>query len=268
MEIAKELLRTDGSIWINIDDGEAHYLKVLCDEVFNRENFVANVIWQKKFAPQNDAKWFSDSHDHVIIFSKNKEQWRINQLPRTDEMNNRYKNPDNDPRGEWTSGDLTVKTYSADYDYSITTPSGKIINPPKGICWRVSKNKFQELVNDNRVWFGSEGSNVPRLKRFLSEIKDGITPLTLWLHNDVGHNQEARQETNKVLNTELFTTPKPERLINRIIHLGSNETDIVLDFFAGSGTTAAVAHKMNRKFITIEQMDYVNTVTVERYCNS
>jgi adenine-specific DNA-methyltransferase len=161
LEVAKELLSKDGSIWINIDDDEAHYLKVLCDDVFGRENFVANVVWEKKYSPQNDAKWLSDSHDHILIYAKNKETWRPNLLPRTEEMNSRYKNPDNDPRGVWKSSGLDVKTYLAAYDYPIKTPSGRIVNPPKGYCWRVSKDKFAEMVKDNRIWFGEDGNNVP-----------------------------------------------------------------------------------------------------------
>lgn len=261
LEAAHELLSREGSIWINIDDVEAHYLKVLCDEIFQRENFVANVIWQKKFAPQNDSKYFSDNHDHILVFAKDKSNWKPNLLPRSEETIARYKNPDDDPRGPWTSGDLTVKTYSADYDYPITTPSGKVINPPKGVCWRVSKDKLQELISDNRVWFGSDGGNVPRLKRFLTDVKDGQTPMTIWTHQEVGHNQEAKQELNKILETDLFKTPKPERLLKRIIEIGSNENDFVLDFFAGSGTTAATALKLNRRFITIEQMNYIESVT-------
>ena len=264
LEVARELLTDDGSIWINIDDDEGHYLKVLSDEIFGRDNFVANVVWQKKFAPQNDAKWLSDSHDHILIYSRNKINWMPNPLPRTEDMDDRYKNPDNDHRGPWASGDLTVKSYSAEYDYPIETPSGKIVNPPKGVCWRVSKEKLQELIADNRVWFGKDGNNVPRIKRFLNEVKGGVTPMTVWLHNEVGHNQEARQETNNVLGGEIFKTPKPERLLIKIIQVGSREGDIVLDFFAGSGTTAAVAKKMNRKFIAVEQMDYVNSVTTQR----
>ena len=261
LEVAKELLSKDGSIWINIDDGEAHYLKVIGDEIFGRENFIANVIWQKKFAPQNDAKYFSDNHDHILVYAKNKFYWKPNLLARSKEAIARYSNPDNDKRGSWSSSDLTVKTYSAEYDYPITTPSGKVINPPNGVCWRVSKSKFQELVNDNRIWFGKAGSNVPRLKRFLSEVKEGQTPLTIWLHSEVGHNQEAKQELNKLLDKELFKTPKPERLLKRIIEIGSNEGDIILDFFSGSGTTAAVSLKLKRRFIAIEQMDYILTVT-------
>jgi len=261
IQVARDLLSEDGSIWINIDDIESHYLKVLCDEIFGRENFVANIIWQKKFAPQNDAKYFSDNHDHILVFAKTKTVWRPNLLQRSAEAVARYSNPDNDPRGVWSSSDLTVKTYSADYDFPITTPSGKVINPPKGVCWRVSRTRFQELVDTNQVWFGKEGGNVPRLKRFLTDVKDGQTPLTIWLHTEVGHNQEAKQEINKLLETELFKTPKPERLLKRVIEIGSDKGDIVLDFFAGSGTTAAVAAKLERQFITIEQMDYIEGVT-------
>ncbi len=260
LEVAKELLSINGSIWIHIDDREAHYLKVLCDELFGRENFVANVIWQKKFSPQNDAKYFSDNHDHILVYAKNKATWKPNLLNRSEKALARYANPDNDPRGEWVSGGLDVKAYTAVCDYPITCPSGRIINPPKGSCWRVSKQRFQELFKDNRIWFGVEGNNVPRIKRFLTDVKKGQTPLTIWLHTEAGHNQEAKQELNKLLETDLFKTPKPERLLKQIIEIGSDAGDLVLDFFSGSGTTAAVALKLDRKFIAIEQMDYIETV--------
>lgn len=264
LDILKTLMSEDGSIWICIDDDESHYLKLLCDEVFGRQNFVANVIWQKKFSPQNDAKWFSDMHDHILVYAKNKEKWRPNLLPRTDEMDSRYKNPDNDPRGPWASSDLSVKTYSANYDYPITTPSGKIINPTKGRCWRTSKENFQKLVSENRVWFGEKGDNVPRLKRFLTDVKEGLTPTTIWYQQEVGHNQEARQEAKQFVVENAFATPKPERLIQRIVFLGSNENDIVLDSFLGSGTTSAVAHKMNRRWIGIEVGDHATTHCLPR----
>ena len=264
LEVARELLSNDGTIWINIDDREAHYLKVLCDEIFDRENFVANVIWQKKFSPQNDAKYFSDNHDHILVYAKNKISWKPNLLARSEKTLSRYSNPDNDSRGNWASGGLDVKTYSAVYDYPITTPSGRTVKPPKGSCWRVSKERLQELINDNRIWFGHDGNNVPRLKRFLTEVKKGQTPLTIWLHTEAGHNQEAKQELNKLLENDLFKTPKPERLLKQIIEIGSNPGEMVLDFFSGSGTTAAVAMKLNRKFIAIEQMDYIETVTKMR----
>lgn len=263
LEIAKELLSDKGSIWITIDDGGSHYLKILCDDIFGQSNFISNVIWKKKYSPQNDARYFSDMHDHILIFAKNKENFKVNLLPRSKEMNNRYINPDNDPRGPWKPGDFSVKTYSAEYDYSITLPSGRIINPPKGRCWRTSKENFEKLVQDNRIWFGSDGNNVPSIKRFLTEVKQGMTPSTIWDYTEVSHNQEARKEI-LALDIDIFSTPKPEKLLQRILHIGSNKHDIVLDFFMGSATTQAVAMKMNRRFIGIEQMDYIETVSVPR----
>lgn len=277
LEIAKSLLAEDGSIWINIDDDEAHYLKVLADEVFGRSNFLANIIWQKKYSPQNDAKYFSDMHDYILVFAKNKEVWKANPLPRTAEMDSRYKNLDDDPRGPWKTSDFSVRTYSSDYDYEITTPSGRIVNPPNGRSWGTSKEKFLELVSDKRVWFGKDGNNVPAIKKFLSEVKDGISPTTTWTgedlyqseliqdfwhYNDVSHTQDAKREVIS-LGVD-FSTPKPEKLLQRIINIGSNEGDLVLDFFMGSATTQAIAHKMNRRYVGIEQMDYINTVSVPR----
>lgn len=259
LTLLKNLLSNDGSIWISIDDDESHYLKVLCDEVFGRQNFISNVIWEKKFSPSNDAKWLSDSHDHILAYAKIKDIWRPNLLPRTEEMDKRYKNPDNDPRGVWTSGDCSVKTYSASSDYPITTPSGRIINPPGGYCWRFSKDKFQELVNENRIWFGKNGDGVPRVKRFLSDVKEGITSMTIWKHTEVGHNQDAKKEVKAFNADDVFSTPKPERLIERILFLGSNKNDLVLDSFLGSGTTTAVAHKMGRRYIGVELGDHAIT---------
>ena len=251
-------------MWISIDDDESHYLKVLCDEIFGRNNFVANVIWEKKFSPQNDARWLSDSHDHILIYCKNGELWKPNLLPRTDEMDSRYSNPDNDKRGVWTSGDLSVKTYSASMDYPITTPSGRIVNPPSGYCWRVSKSRLIEYISDNRIWFGKDGNNVPRIKRFLSEVMEGSVSKTIWYRKEVGDNQEAKKEVKQFNNDEVFATPKPERLIQKIITLASNENDFVPDSFLGSGTTAAVAHKMNRKWIGIELGEHCHTHCIPR----
>ena len=259
LEILWRLLSKDGSIWISLDDNEQAYCKVLCDEIFGRKNFVANVIWEKKFSPSNDAKWLSDSHDFIMVFAKNKDLWRPNLLSRTDEMNNRYKNPDGDPRGDWTSGDCSVKTYSASCDYPITTPSGRVVNPPSGYCWRFSKEKFAYLVSDNRIWFGSDGNNVPRIKRFLSDVKEGITAMTIWKYTEVGHNQDAKKETKAFNSESVFATPKPERLIERILTLGSDPGDLVLDSFLGSGTTAAVAQKMGRRYIGVELGDHAYT---------
>lgn len=264
LELLKNLLSEDGSIWINLDDNESHYCKVLCDEIFGRINFVSNVIWQKKFSPSNDAKWLSDNHDHILCYAKNKITWRPNLLPRSDLMNSRYKNPDNDIRGPWTSGDVSVKTYSASCDYPITTPSGRVVNPPRGYCWRFSREKFQEMVADNRIWFGENGNSVPRVKRFLSDVKDGITALTIWTYQEVGHNQDAKKEVKSFNDKDVFATPKPERLIERILTLGSNPGDLVLDSFLGSGTTAAVAHKMGRRWIGIELGEHCDTHCVPR----
>ena len=257
LEILKNLLADDGSIWISLDDNEQAYCKVLCDEIFGRKNFVCNVIWQKKYSPANDAKWLSDNHDFIIVYAKNKETWRPNLLPRSEEMNARYKNLDNDPRGLWKAGDCSVKTYSASCDYSITTPSGRIVNPPAGYCWRYSKEKFEELRADNRIWFGPTGNNVPAIKRFLSDVKQGATALTVWTYDEVGHNQDAKKEVKEFNSSDVFATPKPEKLIHRILTLATNPGDLVLDSFLGSGTTAAVAHKMGRRWIGIEMGDHI-----------
>lgn len=260
IEILYNLLDKDsGSLWISIDDDEQAYLKVLCDEVFGRYNFVANVIWEKKYSPQNDAKWLSDSHDFIMVYAKNKSEWRPNLLKRTEAMNSRYKNVDKDPRGNWKSSDLSVKTYSASTDYPITTPSGRIVNPPAGYCWRVSKEKFKEMVADNRIWFGADGNNVPSIKRFLTDVQQGTVSKTLWFRSEVGDNQEAKKEIKALKVSSVFATPKPERLIERILTLATKQGDLVLDSFLGSGTTAAVAHKMGRRWIGVEMGDQVYT---------
>lgn len=264
LQFAKQLLKNDGSIWISIDDDEQAYLKILCDEIFGRQNFVCNVIWEKKFSPQNDAKYLSDSHDFILVYAKDKNIWRPNLLPRTEEMNARYSNPDNDPRGVWTSGAIQAKSGTANLIYEITTPAGNKFLPPAGTFWRFSKEKFEEMVADNRIYFGEDGNNVPRIKRFLSEVQQGLVSKTIWKIEDVGDNQESKKEIKALNLSEVFTTPKPERLIQRILTLATNEGDIVLDNFLGSGTTAAVAHKMKRQYIGVEQMDYIETVTVER----
>lgn len=264
LELARRLLREDGTIWISCDDHESHYLKVLIDDIFNRDNFVNTVIWEKKYAPQNDAKWLSDNHDFILLYAKNKDIWRPNLLPRSVEMNARYKNPDNDPRGVWQSDNLSVKTYSANSDYPITTPSGRVVNPPKGYCWRLNKERFAEFVADNRIWFGEDGNNTPRIKRFLSEVKQGMTAMTIWKYTEVGHTQDAMKEVKAINSVSVFGTPKPERLIEHILTLATNEGDLVFDSFIGSGTTAAVAHKMGRRYIGVEQMDYIQDITVER----
>lgn len=258
--IARQLLKEDGVIFISIDDNEVHHLRKLCDEVFGEENFVANIIWERAFSPKNDAKYFSDNHDYLLCYAKNIAEISLSRLERTEEANNRYKNYDNDLRGLWISDNLTVKTYSEKYDYPITTPNGKIVKPSHGSCWRVSKERFQELVEDNRIWFGEEGGNVPRLKRFLSEVQQEMVPTTLWKHTEVGHNQEARQELKKLFDEQgFFDGPKPIRLLNKILKLsGTYENEIILDFFAGSGTTGQAVAELNqedggnRKYILVQ----------------
>ncbi|MGL2619555.1 DNA methyltransferase [Helicobacter pylori] len=265
LEAAREFLSDDGVIFVQCDDNEQAYLKVLMDEIFGRDNFINTIIWEKKYSPQNDAKWFSDNHDFILLYAKDKGIWRPNLLPRTSEMDARYKNLDNDERGAWKPSDCLVKTYMASYDYPITTPSGKVVTPPKGRCWMTSKENFQKLVDDNRIYFGRNGDNVPSLKRFLSEVKQGATPLTIWKYTEVGHNQDATKQLLALFNNvKLFDTPKPEALLQRILEISTKENDLVLDFFAGSGTTCAVAHKMKRRYIGIEQMDYIETITKER----
>ena len=264
LELLRELLSEDGSIWISIDDDECHYLKVICDEVFGRKNFINNVIWQKKFSPQNDAKWLSDNHDHILCYAKNKEIWHPNLLPRTSEMNDRYKNPDNDPRGVWTSSDLTAQEPFEYGQYIITSPSGKQFVAGNNRHWIYSEDKIKDLIIDNRIWFGAKGDNKPRLKKFLSDVKGGTVSLTIWTHQEVGHNQDAKKEV-KVFNLdEVFATPKPERLIERVLTLATNEGDLVLDSFLGSGTTCAVAQKMGRKYIGIEMGEHAITHCVPR----
>lgn len=264
LEIIRNLMSDDGSLWITIDDNEAHYLKVMCDEIFGRSNFVTNAIWQKKYAPQNDAKWLSDSHDHILVYAKNKTIWRPYGLPRTDEMNALYKNPDNDPRGVWMSDNLSVKTYSAATDYPITTPTGRIVNPPASRSWGVNKQKFSDLMADNRIYFGKDGEGMPRLKRFLFEVQEGVVCKTIWLRDEVDDNQAAKREVKAFNNDSVFDTPKPEKLLNRVLSLSTQNGDLVLDSFAGSGTTGAVAHKMGRRWIMVELGEHCHTHIIPR----
>ncbi|WP_375673438.1 site-specific DNA-methyltransferase [Bartonella sp. TS82HLJMH] len=264
LELLHHLLADDGSIWISIDDDEQAYLKVVMDEIFGRQNFINNIIWQKKYAPQNDTKWLSDNHDFIMVYAKDKMIWRPQLLPRSSDMDARYKNPDNDPRGPWKSGDLSVKRVTFKDIYEIITPSGRKVMPPNGRSWAMNEKKFFELLKDNRIWFGPTGSNVPSLKRFLSEVKNGTVSMTIWPYTEVGHNQDAKKEV-KVFNSDnVFTTPKPERLMERIIQLATNPGDLILDSFAGSGTTGSVAHKMGRKWIMIELGEHCHTHIIPR----
>jgi adenine-specific DNA-methyltransferase len=262
LEVAKELLSRDGAIFVNLDDGEAHYCKVLMDEVFGRENFVANVVWQKKYAPANDATWFSDDHDHVLCFAKEKNTWRPRLFERNAKQLAAYKNPDNDERGAWKAGDYLSNKSKTERPHSwfpIKHPkTGEDIWPPETTVWRFNKEQHERNVAENRIWWGKKGENsMPAVKRFLADIKSGVTPQTIWKYEDAGHTQEAKREANVLHTGSPFSTPKPERLLQRVIHVATHEGDIVLDFFSGSGTTPAVAHKMKRRWLAIEQMDYI-----------
>ena len=264
LELLRELLGENGSVCAIIDDDEGHYLKVIMDEVLGRTNFVASVVWQKKHTRANDARWFSDNHDYIIVHAKNKDGWKLNLLPRSEEQDRGFSNPDNDPRGPWASQPIQVKTPNQEYIYPIQNLVGDVFWPPNGRSWQFSKERFRELVKDNRIWFGEDGKNVPRIKKFLSEVQKGITPVTIWPHHEVGHNQEAKQEVKEFNPEDVFDTPKPERLIHRILHIATNPGDLVLDSFLGSGTTAAVAHKMGRRYIGIEMGEHAVTHCVPR----
>lgn len=263
LELLRDLLTEDGSIWISIDDNEAHYLKVLCDEIFGRRNFVSNVIWQKKFAPQNDDKGITSSHDHILVYALDKQKFTINLLSRSED-DDRYKNPDNDPKGAWSSGDLTSKTKAKGHSYPITSPSGEIFYPPQGRQWAPSESTFMRWLEEGRIWFGENGKNRPRLKQYLSEVQQGIVPVSIWMRDDVGDNQEAKREVKGLVPDDIFETPKPERLLQRIIHLATNPNDLVLDSFAGSGTTGAVAHKMGRRWVMVELGEHAHTHIIPR----
>ena len=260
LELLRDLLAEDGSIWVSIDDNEGHYLKVIMDEIFGRRNFIANTLWQKIFSPKNTARHFSDDHDHILVFARNADQWTLNPMPRSERMNKNYKNPDNDPRGPWTSGDVSARNFYGAGTYSIRCPSGRVISgPPNGMYWRVSEERFWQMDRDDRIWWGKDGKNTPRIKRFLSEVKQGVVPQTLWMNAEVGNTQEAKKEVVVLFGEVNFMTPKPERLIQRILQIATNPGDLVLDSFLGSGTTAAVAHKMGRRWIGIEMGEHAVT---------
>lgn len=248
--VARTLLTEDGVIFISIDDNEVENLRKICDEVFGEGNFIAQLVWERAFSPKNDAKFVSNSHDYVLMIAKESCNFKIGRLDRTAEANARYSNPDNDPRGVWMSSDISVKSYNADYDYPITTPSGRVVEPPAGRCWRLSKKAFFERLQDNRIWFGANGDNTPRIKRFLSELKhEGMAPTSILFYKEVGHSQEGAQEVVSLFGDKgVFDGPKPVRLIERLITLANlKEDSIVLDFFSGSGTTAHALMQVNAK---------------------
>lgn len=267
LKVARDLLTEDGVIFISIDDNEVENLRKVCDEVFGERNFIAQLIWERAYSPKNDARFISNSHDYVIMFANNIDNYVIGRLDRTDEANARYQNPDNDPRGVWKPSDLSVKTYNAECDYPITTPTGRIIEPPAGRCWRLSKKAFFERLQDNRIWFGSDGNSVPCIKRFLTELKyDGMAPTSILFYKEVGHSQEGAKEVVSLFGDKgVFDGPKPVRLLQRLITLANLKDDsIVLDFFSGSATTAHALMKTNlekgtdRKFILVQLPEKVS----------
>lgn len=260
LKVARDLLSDDGVIFISIDENEVENLKKVANEIFGATNFVGAVIWERAFAPKNDAKYFSDSHDYIVVYAKRLDIFTIGKLPRTEEANARYKNPDNDPRGPWTPDNMTVKTYSASYDYEIITPNGTVMTPPNGRCWFTSRERMTKLIEDGRVWFGEDGGNMPRLKRYLADVQQGMTPITIWKYAEVGHNQEGRQEVKVLFDGKgYFDGPKPIRLMSRILQIANlNKDSLILDFFSGSATTAHAVMKLNaedggkRKFIMVQ----------------
>ena len=277
--LLRELLAVDGAIFISIDDGEQHRLRMLMDEIFGENNFVANVIWQKRFSPTNDSKYFSSNHDFILCYAKKVNQsgerdgWQRLLLPRGDEQDKRYKYDDNDGRGPWASSDLSVKSYSSEYDYPVTNPNtGKEHLPPRGSCWRYNKKRMSQLLNDNRIVFGHDGKGVPRLKRYLSEVQQGIVPVTIWKHDEVGSTDDARKLMKSIFSDQEapFENPKPPSLIQHILQIATGSNAVILDSFAGSGTTAHATLALNkadggnRRFIMVECEDYADTITAER----
>ena len=265
LQLLRELLRDDGSIWVTIDDHEGHYLKVLMDEVFGRGNFVTTVLWRKNYSPKSTARHFSEDHDYVLVYAKSGETWLPNLMPRTDRQDDAYKNPDSDPRGPWKPSDLSARNFYSLGTYSIQCPGGRRIDgPPSGRYWSISEENLWRLHSENRIWWGRGANNVPAVKRFLSEVKEGVVPQTWWSYEDVGHTQDAKKEVVALFESEVFGTPKPERLLQRILHIATNPSDLVLDSFLGSGTTAAVAHKMGRRWIGIEMGEHARTHCLPR----
>lgn len=276
LKLSQTLLANDGAVFVSIADHEIHNLRAFVDEIFGAENFIATVIWHKMDSPKNSAVHLSEDHDYIVIYAKNSDEWRPCALPRTEEMVARYKNPDNDPRGPWLLGDLAARNFYAQGRYPITTPSGKIISgPPAGSYWRISEEKFHEFDRDGRIWWGTSGENRPGIKRFISEVKDGVVPQTYWPWKDVGSTRHAKQELSQLMEADagedLFITPKPVRLIQRVLQIGAPKDALILDFFAGSGTTMHATFQQNaidggtRRCMVVQLPEPLPTVTAKGY---
>ncbi|GAB3540963.1 site-specific DNA-methyltransferase [Spirosoma fluminis] len=273
LQLLYKLLSPDGAIFISIDDNEQASLKLMMDEIWGENNFISYVAWQKIFTVKNSAKYLSDMHEYVVVYAKKVEQWKRNLLPRSEGLDETYTNPDNDPRGPWTTNAIQARNYYSLGSYLITAPTGKEHLPPKGTYWRISKETYQNLEQDKRIWWGRDGQSIPRVKKFLSEAKQGVVPTTWWTHSDAGQNADAKVELRNIFegsDTNLFNTPKPKKLIERILQLATGPNDIILDSFAGSGTTAHAVLNLNqqdggnRQFILVEMEDYAETITAER----
>jgi len=269
LEILRRLISEDGTVWITIDDNEAHYLKVVCDEIFGRSNFVANAVWQKKYSKQNDAKWLSISHDHILIYAKSKDRWSPNPVERTQDQLKGYKNLDNDPRGPWQSVVYTCAKTRAERPnlyYGIKHPrTGAIVFPSETRVWGYDEKRHEEHVREGLIWWGvNQEKDKPRLKSFLHKVGTGLVPDTLWLREDSGDNQDAKREMLALDSQDVFPTPKPERLLRKVLQIATNPGDLVLDSFAGSGTTGAVAHKMGRRWIMVELGEHCHTHIIPR----
>lgn len=262
----RRLLSDDGSIWITIDDNEAHYLKVLCDEVFGRSNFLTTICWEKIYTLKNSAKHFSAMHDFILVFAKDIEHVSLFPLGRTDKQNSGFRNPDNDPRGPWIDSAMHGRNYYSKGSYVVTSPSGKQFRPPAGRYWTVSEENFRGLNADARVWWGAKGGNAPRKKTFSGDVRQGVVPGTIWFYRDAGQNAEAKDEIKDLFagSAEVFITPKPEKLMKQIMSIATKPGDLVLDSFAGTGTTGAVAHKMGRRWIMIELGEHAHTHIIPR----
>jgi site-specific DNA-methyltransferase (adenine-specific)/adenine-specific DNA-methyltransferase len=276
LALLKQFLRSDGAIFVSIDDNEVQALRYVMDEIFGNQNFIATVLWQKVYSPKNSARHFSEDHDYIVVYALNAETWKPNLVPRSDEQDSAYKNRDNDPRGVWKTSDLSARNFYSLGTYEIVSPSGRVIrHPPKGTYWRVSKERFLELDADKRIWWGKDGTAIPQIKRFLSEVKQGVVPQTMWFYGDVGHTQYAKKELVSIMDfadsQSVFITPKPTTLIQRILQVAADKDSLILDSFAGSGTTGHAVLKMNktdggnRRFILVEMEPKIaRDITAER----